>query len=79
MSDGMSDGRDYGPSLSKHGPPIVSKDGKPVVCVHEWSHIEDHHVYCHKCKATADLCWTCESEKTKTRDGGLVCLKCNPQ
>jgi len=23
MSDGMSDARDYGPSLSKHGPPLV--------------------------------------------------------
>lgn len=30
MSDGMSDARDYGPSLSKHGPPIVSHEGKPV-------------------------------------------------
>jgi hypothetical protein len=30
MSDGMSDGRDYGPSLSKHSPPVISKDGKPV-------------------------------------------------
>lgn len=58
---------------------IVSKDGKPMDCVHEWAHIEDHHVICRKCKHTADLCWTCESEKTKTRDGELVCLKCNPQ
>jgi glutaredoxin len=48
-------------------------------CDHQWSHIEDHHVYCHKCKKTADLCWTCETEKTKTADGRLVCLKCNPQ
>ena len=48
-------------------------------CVHDWAHIEDHHVICKKCKHTADLCWTCESEKTPTRDGGLVCLKCNPQ
>jgi hypothetical protein len=30
MSDGMSDGRDYGPSLSKHGKPIISQNGKPV-------------------------------------------------
>lgn len=30
MSDGMSDARDYGPSLSKHGPPIVSKEGQPI-------------------------------------------------
>lgn len=30
MSDGMSDGRNYGPFLSKHGPPIISRDGKPV-------------------------------------------------
>lgn len=32
MSDGMSDGRNYGPSLSKHGPPLVSRDGRPVKC-----------------------------------------------
>lgn len=31
MSDGMSDARDYGPSLSKHGAPILSKHGKPVM------------------------------------------------
>lgn len=30
MSDGMSDGRDYGPSLSKHGAPLLSQDGKPL-------------------------------------------------
>lgn len=30
MSDGMSDGKYYGPFLSKHGPPIVSENGKPV-------------------------------------------------
>lgn len=34
MSDGMSDGRDYGPFLSKHKPPIVSDKGKPVVLEH---------------------------------------------
>lgn len=48
-------------------------------CDHEWAHVEDHHVICRKCKKTADLCWTCESEKTKARDGCLVCVKCNPQ
>lgn len=31
MSDGMSDARDYGPSLSKHGAPLVSDHGKPRV------------------------------------------------
>ncbi len=30
MGDGMSHGRDYGPSLSKHGAPIISRDGKPL-------------------------------------------------
>lgn len=30
MSDGMSDARDYGPSLRKHGPPILSRHGEPV-------------------------------------------------
>jgi len=44
-------------------------------CDHEWSHIEDHHVYCPKCKKTADLCWTCEAEKQNV-GGMLVCLKC---
>jgi hypothetical protein len=31
MSDGMSDARDYGPSLSKHGAPLISDHGKPLV------------------------------------------------
>jgi len=31
MSDGMSDARDYGPSLSKHGAPLISDKGKPLV------------------------------------------------
>jgi len=44
-------------------------------CDHEWTHIEDHHVYCHKCKKTADLCWTCEAEKQNV-GGKLVCLNC---
>lgn len=30
MSDGMSDARNYGPSLSKHGPPILSREGIPA-------------------------------------------------
>lgn len=30
MSDGMSDAKNYGPSLSKHGPPIVSRHGQPL-------------------------------------------------
>jgi hypothetical protein len=60
---------------------VLNKTGfvEKRICVHEWAHIEDHHVICRKCKHTADLCWTCEEEETKTRDGGLVCLKCNPQ
>lgn len=29
MSDGMSDARDYGPTLSKHGPPMFSVRGQP--------------------------------------------------
>lgn len=49
------------------------------ICEHEWSHIEDYHFFCAKCKATADLCGKCSTEKTATRAGGLVCLKCNPQ
>lgn len=49
------------------------------VCKHKWAHIEDHHVICELCKHTADLCWTCETEKTTTAGGALVCLKCNPQ
>lgn len=45
MSDGMSDARDYGPSLSKHEPPLLSKNGEPYVpdekcvrpgCAHPW-------------------------------------------
>lgn len=44
-------------------------------CEHEWAHIEDHHVYCPKCKKTADLCWTCEAEKQDI-NGRLVCPKC---
>lgn len=48
-------------------------------CQHKWAHIEDHHVICELCKHTADLCWTCETEKTKTAVGAMVCLKCNPQ
>lgn len=32
MSDGMSDAKNYGPSLSKHGPPIISQNGKPLWC-----------------------------------------------
>jgi len=48
-------------------------------CEHEWSHIEDYHFFCAKCKTTADLCGTCSTEKTTTREGGLVCLKCHPQ
>lgn len=30
MSDGMSDGKNYGPSLSKHARPIISREGKPI-------------------------------------------------
>ncbi len=30
MSDGMSDARNYGPSLSKHGPPLVCLEGRPL-------------------------------------------------
>lgn len=48
-------------------------------CEHEWSHIEDSHFFCAKCRATADFCGACGAEYTKTRDGGLVCLKCHPQ
>jgi hypothetical protein len=44
-------------------------------CDHKWSHIEDHHVYCPKCKKTADLCFTCETEKQNV-GGILVCLNC---
>lgn len=60
----------------------INVDAKALqqeLCEHKWAHIEDHHVICEKCKHTADLCWTCESEKTKTSTSALVCLKCNPQ
>lgn len=69
MSDGMSDGRDYGPFLSKHGAPIVSQDGKPVGSLPG----------CWRCKKSAptglawveigdagyDLCEACRSEMTE--------------
>ena len=54
---------------------FLERTAPKQICEHKWAHIEDHHVICEKCKHTADLCWTCESEQEKV-GGRLVCPKC---
>ncbi len=69
MGDGMSHGRDYGPFLSKHGPPIVSKEGKPVtlwcLCGHKASgHTENG--ACLECRAIEEMVQPCNSFQPRT-------------
>lgn len=62
MSDGMSDGKNYGPLLSKHGQPILSQDGKPVVLWCKCGHKASGHTAsgaCLECRAIEEMVQPC--------------------